>query len=55
MNTDNLKTLIREGENSHTEFKSEAVSNEDLAITMISFFNGKGGYFIRGIIIAFSY
>ena len=42
MNSYNVKTLISESENSHVEFKSEAVSNEGLAIVMIAFLNGQG-------------
>ena len=49
MNNDDVKTLISEGENSHVEFKSEAVSNEDLAIVMIAFLNGQGGIILLGV------
>ena len=49
MNIDNVKKLISEGENSHVEFKSEAVSNEDLSIVMISFLNGQGGIILLGV------
>ena len=44
-----LKNLIGEGENSQTEFKSAAVSNEELAIVMIAFLNGQGGVIYLGV------
>lgn len=49
MNLYNVTNLIREGENSQVEFKSEAVANEELAITMISFLNGQGGVILLGV------
>ena len=49
MNSHDVKTLIIEGENSCVEFKSEAVSNEDLAIVMIAFLNGQGGLIMLGV------
>jgi len=49
MNTDEIKAIIREGENSHIEFKAEAVSNEGLAIPIISFLNGQGGMILLGV------
>lgn len=35
INFNTINSLIKEGENSRVEFKSAAVSNEDLAIVMI--------------------
>ena len=49
MNISKAKSLIKEGENSSVEFKSAAVSNEELAITMISFLNGQGGVILLGV------
>jgi len=49
MNNNHVKTLISEGENSQVEFKSEAVSNEGLAIVMIAFLNGQGGVILLGV------
>lgn len=49
MNSDDVKILINEGENSQIEFKSEAVSNEGLAIVMIAFLNGQGGVILLGV------
>ena len=49
MTTDELKDLIREGENSHVEFTSKAVSNEELAIVIIAFLNGQGGTLLLGV------
>ncbi|RKZ35995.1 MAG: hypothetical protein DRQ49_18595 [Gammaproteobacteria bacterium] len=49
MNSNDVKTLISESENSHVEFKSEAVSNEGLAIVMIAFLNGQGGIILLGV------
>jgi ATP-dependent DNA helicase RecG len=49
MNNNHIKTLISEGENSQVEFKSEAVSNEGLAIVMIAFLNGQGGVILLGV------
>jgi ATP-dependent DNA helicase RecG len=47
--TNTINTLIQEGENSQVEFKSAAVSNEDLAIVMISFLNSQGGVILLGV------
>lgn len=49
MNTHDVKNLIHEGENSQVEFKSAAVTNEELAITMIAFLNGQGGLILLGV------
>ncbi len=49
MNSHDIKNLISEGENSQLELKSEAVSNEDLAITMTAFLNGQGGIILLGV------
>jgi ATP-dependent DNA helicase RecG len=49
MNLYELKKLIQEGESSHVEFKSEVVSNEELAITITSFLNGQGGVILLGV------
>ncbi len=49
MNNNHVKTLISEGENSQIEFKSEAVSNESLAIVMTAFLNGQGGVILLGV------
>ncbi len=49
MNSSTLITLIKEGENSQVEFKSETISNEDLAIVMIAFLNGQGGIILLGV------
>ncbi len=49
MTRDAIQKIICEGENSHIEFKSEAVSNEELAIAMIAFSNGQGGVILLGV------
>jgi ATP-dependent DNA helicase RecG len=49
INYNTINSLIKEGENSRVEFKSAAVSNEDLAIVMISFLNGQGGVILLGV------
>ena len=49
MMRDAIQKIICEGENSHIEFKSEAVSNEELAIAMIAFSNGQGGVILLGV------
>jgi ATP-dependent DNA helicase RecG len=49
MNVSEVKNLINEGENSSVEFKSAPVSNEELAITMVSFLNGQGGVILLGV------
>ena len=49
MNADDVHALLRKGENSRLEFKSDAVSNEELAIAMVSFLNGQGGTILLGV------
>jgi len=49
MDLDEIKKVISEGENSRIEFKSETVSNEDLAIAIIAFLNGQGGMLFWGV------
>lgn len=50
MNTlEELRSIIQAGENSQVEFKSEAVSNEELAIAMIALLNGQGGTILLGV------
>ena len=44
-----IKKIIAEGENSRVEFKSEAVTNEGLAIAIIAFLNGQGGMLFWGV------
>ncbi len=49
MSIDDIKLLIKEGENSQVEFKSQDVPNEELAITIIAFLNGLGGLILLGV------
>ena len=49
MNSNHITRLIQEGEHSQLEFKSEAISNEGLAIVMIAFLNGQGGVILLGV------
>ncbi len=49
MNADDVQALLAKGENSRVEFKSDAVSNEELAIVMVSFLNSQGGVILLGV------
>ena len=49
MDQENLLEIIRGGEDSYTEFKSQAIENRSLAKTICAFLNFKGGRIIFGI------
>ena len=49
MNAKDVIELLNNGENSRVEFKSETVSNAELAVAMVSFLNGGGGTVLLGV------
>ena len=49
MISDNIVEILKTGENSRIEFKSEAVPNKELVIVMVSFLNTQGGTIILGV------
>jgi len=49
MNIDEIKKIIKDGENSYIEFKEENIRAKELAEEIVAFSNSEGGIILIGV------
>ena len=49
MKQDEIRKIIKNGENSYIEFKEEGIKPKDLAEEIVSFANSEGGTILIGV------